>query len=61
MPIVLVLVGLVLPVGAQDRKLVRIWHTETEPQSVKAFQEIISDFEKLRPDITVKQEALAWG
>ena len=61
MPIVLVLVGLVLPVGAQDKKLVRIWHTETEPQSVKAFQEIINDFEKLRPDITVKQEALAWG
>ena len=31
------------------------------PQSVAAFQEIINDFEKLNPDITVKQEALAWG
>ncbi len=26
-----------------------------------AFQQIINDFEKLHPDITVKQEALAWG
>jgi ABC-type glycerol-3-phosphate transport system substrate-binding protein len=59
-PIVVVL-ALALPAQAQDKKAVRIWHTETEPQSVKAFQEIINDFEKLRPDITVKQEALAWG
>ncbi len=60
-PIVLIVIGLVLPVWAQEKKVVRIWHTETEPQSVQAFQGIINDFEKLRPDITVKQEALAWG
>jgi len=60
-PVVLILIGLSLPTWAQEKKVVRIWHTETEPQSVKAFQEIINDFEKLRPDITVKQEALAWG
>ncbi|MBI4637907.1 MAG: sugar ABC transporter substrate-binding protein [Candidatus Rokubacteria bacterium] len=60
-PIVLIVAGLVIPAGAQDKKVVRIWHTETEPQSVKAFQEIINEFEKVRPDITVKQEALAWG
>jgi multiple sugar transport system substrate-binding protein len=46
---------------AQEKKVVRIWHTETEPQSVQVFQSIINDFEKLHPDITVKQEALAWG
>ena len=46
---------------AQDKKVVRIWHTETEAKSVEAFQGIIKEFEKLRPDITVKQEALAWG
>lgn len=46
---------------AQEKKVVRIWHTETEPQSVQAFQGIINDFEKLHADITVKQEALAWG
>jgi multiple sugar transport system substrate-binding protein len=44
-----------------EKKVVRIWHTETEPQSVAAFQQIINDFEKMHPDITVKQEALAWG
>ena len=60
-PIVLVVLGLVLPVAAQEKKVVRIWHTETEPQSVQAVQKIINDFEKLHPDITIKQEALAWG
>lgn len=44
-----------------EKKVVRIWHTETEPQTVAAFQQIINDFEKLNPDISVKQEALAWG
>src|SRR4030066_1143298 len=44
-----------------EKKVVRVWHTETEPQSVAGFQQIINDFEKLNPDITVKQEALAWG
>ena len=44
-----------------EKKVVRVWHTETEPQSVAGFQQIINDFEKLHPDITVKQEALAWG
>lgn len=44
-----------------EKKVVRIWHTETEPKTVAAFQQIINDFEKLNPDITVKQEALAWG
>ncbi|RPJ38472.1 MAG: sugar ABC transporter substrate-binding protein, partial [Deltaproteobacteria bacterium] len=46
---------------AAEKKTVRIWHTETEPQSVAAFQQIINDFEKLNPDLSVKQEALAWG
>lgn len=46
---------------AGEKKLVRIWHTETEPQSVAAFQQIITEFEKLHPDITVRQEAMAWG
>jgi len=60
-PVVFTAVSLALPTWAAEKKLVRIWHTETEPKSVQAFQEIINDFEKLHPDITVKQEALAWG
>jgi len=46
---------------AGEKKLVRVWHTETEPQSVAAFQQIVADFEKLHPDIQVRQEAMAWG
>jgi len=53
--------ALSLSAWAGEKKAVRIWHTETEPQSVAGFQQIINDFEKLHPDITVKQEALAWG
>lgn len=64
---VLLIAGLVLVLGVSsfawgaEKKVVRIWHTETEPQTIAAFQEIINDFEKLHPDITVKQEGLAWG
>ncbi len=47
--------------AAAEQKTVRIWHTETEPQSIQAVQKIINDFEKLHPDIAIKQEALAWG
>ena len=56
----LVLAMTALAWGA-EKKVVRIWHTETEPQSVAGFQQIINDFEKLNPDISVKQEAMAWG
>jgi multiple sugar transport system substrate-binding protein len=44
-----------------EKKVVRVWHTETEPATIAAFQEIINDFEKLHPDITIMQEGLAWG
>ncbi len=52
-----------IPFGvyAAEKKVVRVWHTETEPATIAAFQEIINDFEKLHPDITIKQEGLAWG
>jgi multiple sugar transport system substrate-binding protein len=62
-----VIAGLVLLIGLSpsawggEKKVVRIWHTETEPLSKAAFQQIIIDFEKLHPDISVQQEALAWG
>lgn len=62
-----VIVGLALLLGLSpsawggEKKVVRIWHTETEPLSKAAFQQIINDFEKLHPDISVNQEAMAWG
>ena len=56
-----VVLGLSLSAWGGEKKVVRIWHTETEPQTVAAFQQIINDFEKLHPDINVRQEAMAWG
>jgi ABC-type glycerol-3-phosphate transport system substrate-binding protein len=47
--------------SAQEKKVVRIWHTETEPQTVAVINQIVADFERGRPDISVKPEALAWG
>jgi multiple sugar transport system substrate-binding protein len=57
----LLVLGAPLAAEAAEKKLVRIWHTETEAKSVQAFQEIINEFEKLNPNISVKQEALPWG
>ncbi len=38
---------------------VSIWHTEREPNTVKAFQEIADDFKALYPNITIRQQALS--
>ncbi len=46
---------------AGEKKVVRVWHTETEAQTVAAMQEIANEFEKLHPDISIRQEGLAWG
>ena len=47
-------------VGARAVKL-RVWHTEPNPATFKAMQEIIADFQKLYPKITVEQQALGWA
>jgi ABC-type glycerol-3-phosphate transport system substrate-binding protein len=43
------------------RKVINVWHTETNPLSRKAVANIVERFEKLHPDIKVEAEALAWG
>ena len=52
-------VALALPAWAQEKKVVRIWHTETEPQSVKAFQEIINA--QRTPDEQIADDMVAVG
>ena len=55
--------GLILAGGqavAAD-KVVRVWHTETEPQTVRAFNEIARKFEAKNPGIKIEAEGLAWG
>ena len=44
-----------------DDKVVRVWHTETNPGSVQAMGEIVARFEKANPGIKIEAEALAWG
>jgi ABC-type glycerol-3-phosphate transport system substrate-binding protein len=46
--------------SAQD-KLVRVWHTETEPQTIKAFNDIARRFEAKNPGVKIEAEGLAWG
>jgi len=52
-------VGIGAPALAQD-KLVRVWHTETEPQTIKAFNDIARRFEAKNPGIKIEAEGLAW-
>jgi multiple sugar transport system substrate-binding protein len=51
--------GLALPAAAQ--KVINVWHTEPNPKSKAAIEEIIADFEKLNPGVKVMQEAVGWG
>jgi ABC-type glycerol-3-phosphate transport system substrate-binding protein len=47
-------------VSAQER-VVRVWHTETEPQTVKAFNDIARRFEAKHLGVKIEAEGLAWG
>jgi multiple sugar transport system substrate-binding protein len=48
------------PSFAQDT-VVRVWHTETEPQTIKAFNDIARRFEAKSPGVKIEAEGLAWG
>jgi len=56
-----------LQAGERQRQLgsrpvtLNIWHTEPNPKSQQAFAEIAADFQKLYPNITVKQQGMGWG
>src|SRR2546430_10681059 len=62
-PVAALAAGLIVAVGtpalAQD-KVVRVWHTETEPQTIKAFNDIARRFEAKNPGIRIEAEGLAW-
>jgi multiple sugar transport system substrate-binding protein len=49
-----------MQVLAADR-IVRVWHTETEPQTIKAFNDIVRRFEAKNPGVKIEAEGLAWG
>jgi multiple sugar transport system substrate-binding protein len=46
---------------ASAQKVVNIWHTEPNPATIAAMNEIIAKFEKENPGIKVVQEAVGWA
>ena len=60
--VLMVAAGAVLPgaASAEDR-VVRVWHTETEPQTIQAVKDIARRFEVKNPGIKIEAEGLAWA
>ena len=48
-------------VAVAAKKVIHVWHTETNPLSREAIANIVTRFEAQHPDIKVEAEALAWG
>src|SRR5881296_4163553 len=57
----LVLVLSVALAEAADKKIIRLWQTETEPQTLAVLNQMAAEYEKTHPDVSVKIEGLAWG
>jgi multiple sugar transport system substrate-binding protein len=61
----LVLTALALTTTATSalaqRKVVRLWQTETEPQTLAILNAMGAAYEKTHPDVSIKIEGLAWG
>jgi ABC-type glycerol-3-phosphate transport system substrate-binding protein len=53
------LLSLVVP-SAHAQKVIRVWHTETQPNSQAAMKNIAARFEAKNPGVKVEVEALAW-
>src|SRR5438094_10437077 len=47
--------------SAHAQKVIRVWHTETQPNSQEAVKNIAKRFEAKHPGVRVEVEALAWG
>src|SRR5881397_3260450 len=46
---------------AADKKVIRLWQTETEPQTLAILNQTAAEYEKTHPDVSIKVEGLAWG
>jgi len=49
------------PAGPADKKVIRLWQTETEPQTLAVLNQVAAEYEKTHPDVSIKIEGLAWG
>jgi multiple sugar transport system substrate-binding protein len=47
--------------ASAQQKVIRVWHTETQPNSQEAMRNIAKRFEAQNPGVRVEVEALAWG
>src|SRR5256885_17105763 len=54
------LLALAIP-AAHAQKTIRVWHTETQPNSQEAMRNIARRFEAKNPGVKVEVEGLAWG
>lgn len=45
----------------EKQKLIRIWHTETDPGAGRVLKEIAREFEALHSHIKIEIEAISWG
>ena len=46
---------------AHAQKVIRVWHTETQPNSQEVMRNIAKRFEAKNPGVKVEVEGLAWG
>ena len=54
-------VGVLFPgVSSAEDRVVRVWHTETEPQTIQVVNDIARRFEAKNPGIRIEAEGLAW-
>jgi len=63
--LVLLLVALMIvpqmPVTAQEKVKITLWHMEQPPYRVERFQTLIDEFNAANPDIEVAQEPQSWN
>jgi len=45
--------------GAAEKKAIRLWQTETEPQTLAVLNHMAAEYEKTHPDVSIKIEGLA--
>jgi multiple sugar transport system substrate-binding protein len=55
------LVSAVAVADAADKKVIRLWQTESEPQSLAVLNDMAARYQKTHPGVEIKIEGLAWG
>src|SRR5205814_4305844 len=46
---------------AADKKVIRLWQTETEPQTLAVLNQTAAEYEEPHANVSIKIEGLAWG